>query len=220
LRELRDRVVAEVGKVGGGTGSRRRRAARRDHGRRPRAARGRTRRGQDPARPTPSPARSVSTSAGCSSPPDMLPSDLTGTMTLRSTASGADLVFRPGPVFANLVLADEINRTPPKTQSALLEAMQERQVSVDGVAHPLPSPFLLVADAEPDRIRRHLSASRGPARPIPRQGRRRLPEARPDEIAMLRMTHTRGRAGNATDVAAGSERGRSLARRGQPSSTR
>src|SRR6266481_3032835 len=54
--------------------------------------------------------------------PDMLPSDLTGTMTLRTGAGGADLVFRPGPVFTNLVLADEINRTPPKTQSALLEA--------------------------------------------------------------------------------------------------
>src|SRR5207245_713823 len=57
--------------------------------------------------------------------PDMLPADLTGTMTLRA----GELVFRPGPVFTNLLLADEINRTPPKTQAALLEAMQERQVS-------------------------------------------------------------------------------------------
>jgi MoxR-like ATPase len=77
--------------------------------------------------------------------PDMLPSDLTGTMTLR----GGDLAFRPGPVFANVLLADEINRTPPKTQSALLEAMQERQVSVDGVPHPLPEPFLVVATQNP-----------------------------------------------------------------------
>jgi MoxR-like ATPase len=77
--------------------------------------------------------------------PDMLPSDLTGTMTLR----GGELAFRPGPVFTNLVLADEINRTPPKTQSALLEAMQERQVSVDGVARPLPEPFLVVATQNP-----------------------------------------------------------------------
>jgi MoxR-like ATPase len=77
--------------------------------------------------------------------PDMLPSDLTGTMTLR----GGDLVFRPGPVFTNLLLADEINRTPPKTQAALLEAMQERQVSVDGIARPLPVPFLVVATQNP-----------------------------------------------------------------------
>jgi len=77
--------------------------------------------------------------------PDMLPSDLTGTMTLR----GGELTFRPGPVFTNLVLADEINRTPPKTQAALLEAMQERQVSVDGVARPLPEPFVVVATQNP-----------------------------------------------------------------------
>ena len=77
--------------------------------------------------------------------PDMLPSDLTGTMALR----GGELRFRQGPVFANVLLADEINRTPPKTQSALLEAMQERQVSVDGVAHRLPEPFLVVATQNP-----------------------------------------------------------------------
>jgi MoxR-like ATPase len=77
--------------------------------------------------------------------PDMLPSDLTGTMTLRQTK----LVFRPGPVFTNVLLADEINRTPPKTQSALLEAMQEQQVSVDGVAHQLPHPFLVIATQNP-----------------------------------------------------------------------
>jgi MoxR-like ATPase len=77
--------------------------------------------------------------------PDMLPSDLTGTMTLRA----GELTFRPGPVFTNLLLADEINRTPPKTQSALLEAMQERQVSVDGTSRPLPEPFLVVATQNP-----------------------------------------------------------------------
>jgi MoxR-like ATPase len=77
--------------------------------------------------------------------PDMLPSDLTGSMTLR----GGELAFRPGPVFTNVLLADEINRTPPKTQSALLEAMQERQVSADGTAHPLPDPFLVVATQNP-----------------------------------------------------------------------
>ena len=77
--------------------------------------------------------------------PDMLPSDVTGTMALR----GGDLVFRPGPVFANIVLADEINRTPPKTQAALLEAMQEGQVTVDGESHPLPDPFLVLATQNP-----------------------------------------------------------------------
>jgi len=77
--------------------------------------------------------------------PDMLPSDLTGTMTLRE----GQLAFRPGPVFTNLLLADEINRTPPKTQAALLEAMQERQVSVDGVGRPLPEPFVVVATQNP-----------------------------------------------------------------------
>ena len=77
--------------------------------------------------------------------PDMLPSDITGTMTLRER----ELVFRPGPVFTNVLLADEINRTPPKTQSALLEAMQERQVSVEGEPRPLPDPFFVVATQNP-----------------------------------------------------------------------
>ncbi len=77
--------------------------------------------------------------------PDMLPSDLTGTMTL----VGGDLRFRPGPVFTNVLLADEINRTPPKTQAALLEAMAEEQVTVDGTSHPLPKPFLVVATQNP-----------------------------------------------------------------------
>ena len=77
--------------------------------------------------------------------PDMLPSDVTGTMTLR----GGELSFRPGPVFTNVLLVDEINRTPPKTQAALLEAMQERQVTVEGEAHPLPDPFVVLATQNP-----------------------------------------------------------------------
>jgi MoxR-like ATPase len=77
--------------------------------------------------------------------PDMLPSDLTGTSTLRA----GELAFRPGPVFTNLLLADEINRTPPKTQAALLEAMQEGQVSADGASRTLPDPFLVVATQNP-----------------------------------------------------------------------
>jgi len=116
--------------------------------------------------------------------PDMLPSDLTGTMTLR----GQELAFRPGPVFTHVLLADEINRTPPKTQAALLESMQEQQVSVDGVAHPLPDPFLVVATQNP----------------IEYEGTYPLPEAQLDrflvkidvgypdeagEAAMLRLAH-------------------------------
>jgi MoxR-like ATPase len=77
--------------------------------------------------------------------PDMLPSDVTGTMGLR----GDELVFRRGPIFTNVLLADEINRTPPKTQAALLEAMQEQTVTVDGTSHPLPDPFLVVATQNP-----------------------------------------------------------------------
>ena len=77
--------------------------------------------------------------------PDMLPSDLTGTMILR----GQELVFRAGPVFTNVLLADEINRTPPKTQAALLEAMQEGQVTIDGRPHDLPDPFLVIATENP-----------------------------------------------------------------------
>jgi MoxR-like ATPase len=66
-----------------------------------------------------------------------------------SSSGGSEFRFRPGPVFTNLLLADEINRTPPKTQAALLEAMEERQVSVDGRAHRLPDPFLVVATQNP-----------------------------------------------------------------------
>lgn len=77
--------------------------------------------------------------------PDMLPSDLTGTMTLKQ----GNLEFRPGPVFTNLLLADEVNRTPPKTQAALLEAMGEQQVTVDGQTRPLPNPFIVVATQNP-----------------------------------------------------------------------
>ncbi len=77
--------------------------------------------------------------------PDMLPSDLTGTMTLRA----GELAFRPGPIFTNLLLADEINRTPPKTQAALLEAMQEHQVTAGGRQHRLPQPFFVLATQNP-----------------------------------------------------------------------
>ncbi len=83
--------------------------------------------------------------------PDLMPSDITGTEMLQEDrASGArQLRYVPGPIFANIVLADEINRTPPKTQAALLEAMQERQVSSGGTPYPLPNPFFVLATQNP-----------------------------------------------------------------------
>jgi MoxR-like ATPase len=79
--------------------------------------------------------------------PDLMPGDLTGSLVFDARTS--DFTFRHGPVFTNLLLADEINRTPPKTQSALLEAMEERQVSVEGHPHPLPTPFMVAATQNP-----------------------------------------------------------------------
>lgn len=79
--------------------------------------------------------------------PDLMPGDVTGSQVF--DARTAAFEFRPGPVFTNLLLADEINRTPPKTQAALLEAMEERQVSADGAPRPLPRPFLVLATQNP-----------------------------------------------------------------------
>jgi MoxR-like ATPase len=79
--------------------------------------------------------------------PDLMPGDVTGSLVYDSKAG--EFEFREGPVFTNLLLADEINRTPPKTQSSLLEAMEERQVSVDGVTRKLPVPFLVAATMNP-----------------------------------------------------------------------
>ena len=79
--------------------------------------------------------------------PDLMPGDVTGSLVY--DARTAAFAFRPGPVFTNLLLADEINRTPPKTQAALLEAMEERQVSVDGEPRPLPDPFIVAATQNP-----------------------------------------------------------------------
>ena len=79
--------------------------------------------------------------------PDLMPSDVTGSLIY--DARTAEFSFQPGPVFTNLLLADEINRTPPKTQASLLEAMEERQVSVDGTPRPLPDPFLVAATQNP-----------------------------------------------------------------------
>jgi len=79
--------------------------------------------------------------------PDLMPSDVTGS-SIYNQREG-DFEFRPGPIFTNLLLADEINRAPPKTQAALLEAMQERQVTIEGSTHPLAPPFLVLATQNP-----------------------------------------------------------------------
>jgi MoxR-like ATPase len=97
-------------------------------------------------------AKALAGSLGCSwgriqFTPDLLPSDVTG-VTVYNRATGA-FDFRPGGIFANLVLGDEINRASPKTQSALLEAMEERQVTVDRTTYPLPNPFMVIATQNP-----------------------------------------------------------------------
>src|SRR6059058_497276 len=79
--------------------------------------------------------------------PDLMPSDVTGSSIYNQQT--AEFEFRAGPIFANLLLSDEINRAPPKTQAALLEAMQERQVTIEGVSHPLERPFLVLATQNP-----------------------------------------------------------------------
>ncbi len=81
--------------------------------------------------------------------PDLMPADITGTEILQETGEGRKMTFVRGPVFANIILADEINRTPPKTQAALLEAMQEHQVTAAGLRHPLEEPFYVLATQNP-----------------------------------------------------------------------
>ncbi|MBM4092216.1 MAG: AAA family ATPase [Planctomycetes bacterium] len=97
-------------------------------------------------------ARALARSVGCNfkrvqCTPDLLPSDVTGASIFNQKT--AEFEFRPGPIFAQLVLADEINRTTPRTQSALLEAMAESCVTVDGITHPLAPPFLVIATQNP-----------------------------------------------------------------------
>ena len=101
--------------------------------------------------------------------PDLMPGDITGSLVY--DARTAAFTFREGPVFTNLLLADEINRTPPKTQAALLEAMEERQVSVDGEPRALPDPFIVAATQNP----------------IEYEGTYRLPEAQLDRF-LLKLT--------------------------------
>lgn len=97
-------------------------------------------------------AKSLAKSLGCSFnriqfTPDMLPSDVTGVSIFNQNSR--EFEFRPGPIISQIVLADEINRATPKTQSALLESMEERQVTVDGITHPIPQPFMVLATQNP-----------------------------------------------------------------------
>jgi MoxR-like ATPase len=85
--------------------------------------------------------------------PDLMPADVTGTMVLSQDGGNPELRFQPGPLFANLVVADEVNRAAPRTQSALLEAMQEKTVTVGTVTHALPRPFTVVATQNPVEMR-------------------------------------------------------------------
>ena len=105
--------------------------------------------------------------------PDLMPSDMTGTEVIEEdrTTGTRRLRFVPGPIFSNVILADEINRTPPKTQSALLEAMQERQVTVGGANHQLPDPFFVLATQNP----------------IEQEGTYPLPEAQLDRFMLQIM---------------------------------
>ena len=102
--------------------------------------------------------------------PDLMPSDITGTMILDESSGKREFRYVKGPIFANIVLADEINRTPPKTQAALLEAMQERQVTVGQDTHSLPDPFFVIATQNP----------------IEQEGTYPLPEAQVDRF-MLKL---------------------------------
>jgi MoxR-like ATPase len=108
--------------------------------------------------------------------PDLMPSDVTGTEVIQENLEtrAREYKFLPGPLFANMILADEINRTPPKTQAAMLEAMQERQVSTGGKVYPLPAPFFVLATQNP----------------LEQEGTYPLPEAQLDRFLLyIRMTY-------------------------------
>ena len=118
--------------------------------------------------------------------PDLLPGDVTG-ITVYDQKKG-EFEFHAGPIFANIVLADEINRASPKTQSALLEVMEEGNVTVDGVTRPVGDPFLVHRHAEPDRAGRHLPPARGAARPLHDQDRRSATRTRRRPCASCRAS--------------------------------
>ncbi len=108
--------------------------------------------------------------------PDLMPGDVIGTNLFNFQTN--QFVLTKGPIFTELLLADEINRTPPKTQAALLQAMQERAVTIDGVTHNLGGGFMVIATQEPHRAGRHLPLARGAAGSLSLQGADFLPERR------------------------------------------
>ena len=128
------------------------------------AHRGRARRRQDDAEPRRWPAPSTARSAASSSPPTCCPRDVTGVSVFNQDSR--EFEFRPGGVFANIVVGDEINRASPKTQSALLECMEERQVTVDGSTYHLESPFMVIATQNPIEMEGTYALPGGPARPL------------------------------------------------------
>ena len=176
LKDKLDRIRAEIG----ARADRARRAHRTHADRRararPRAARGGARPGQD--------AAGAHARRGCSGcefkriqfTPDLMPSDVTGGNVFNQQRGAFE--FLRGPVFTQLLLADEINRAPAKTQSALLEAMQERSVTIDGIDPPPARTVLRHRHAEPDRVAGDLPAARGAAGPLPVQAGRAAPERR------------------------------------------
>ena len=134
-------------------------------------------------------ARSLARSLGCSFSriqftPDMLPSDVTGVSIFNQ--SSRQFEFRPGPVMAQIVLADEINRATPKTQAALLEAMEERQTTVDGVTHLLPRPFMVLATQNPIEYEGTFPLPEAQLDRFLLRVRLGYPEAEEDEIDVMR----------------------------------
>ncbi len=118
--------------------------------------------------------------------PDLLPADLVGTVVYNQQKG--EFTSKLGPIFANLVLADEINRAPAKVQSALLEAMQERQVTIGDKTYPLPEPFVVMATQNPIEQEGTYAAARGADRPLHADGEGRLPAREEERKIMDRMT--------------------------------
>ena len=122
-----------------------------------------------------------------------MPADITGTEILEEERRAPPAAFVKGPIFAQIILADEINRTPPKTQAALLEAMQEYHVTAAGRTYELERPFFVLATQNPDRARRDVSAARSAARSVHVQRRHDLlPED--DEVRVVTRDHRNGAA--------------------------
>ena len=136
--------------------------------------------------------------------PDLMPADVIGTSVVQENGDGRkSLGFQPGPIFTNLLLADEINRATPKTQSALLEAMQEKQVTVAHTSHQLEEPVFRDGHAEPARNGRDLSAARSAAGPVPIQTARAV--SRPRRFARHSGPHDAGTVATVCPVVNGAQ---------------